>query len=86
LANRPAEIELLDHATAAALRGAGLNRALLAFARRQSLMPEAIDARQLLTGMFTLIERTLGSNIVVEMKPAALLWPVKADPAQLEAA
>ncbi|MFX9054040.1 hypothetical protein ABTN50_18890, partial [Acinetobacter baumannii] len=37
LANRPAEIELLDHATAAALRGAGLNRALLAFARRQSL-------------------------------------------------
>ena len=86
LANRPAEIELLDNATAAAMRGAGLNRALLAFARRQSLMPEAIDVRQLLTGMFTLIERTLGSNIIVEMKPAAQLWPVKADPAQLEAA
>jgi PAS domain S-box-containing protein len=86
LKDRPAESELLENAMAAALRGGELNRALLAFARRQSLQPEAIDARGLLGGMFTLIERTLGSNISVEMKPAARLWPVKADPAQLEAA
>ena len=86
LKDRPAEVELLDKAMAAALRGGELNRALLAFARRQSLVPEAIDARGLLSGMFTLIERTLGSNIRVEMKPAERLWPVKVDPAQLEAA
>ncbi len=86
LKDRPVEIELLDNAMAAALRGGELNRALLAFARRQSLVPEAIDARGLLSGMFTLIERTLGSNIRIEMKPAEKLWPVKADPAQLEAA
>ncbi len=65
-------------------RAARLTRHLLAFARRQPLAPESVDTRALLGGMEELLRRTLGEQIQVEMVLSGGLWPVRADPQQLE--
>jgi signal transduction histidine kinase len=78
--------ELVAEATDAVLRGADLTRRLLAFARQQPLEPRRIDANELAAGMFKLLTRILGEQIRVELDLAAEVWPVVADPAQLEAA
>jgi CheY-like chemotaxis protein len=57
---------------------------LLAFARRQPLEPARIDMNRLITGMLDLLRRTLGEEISIETVFAAGLWPVHADPHQLE--
>lgn len=67
-------------------RGARLTQSLLSFARRQTLMPEATDLGDLLNGMSSLLERSLGGLIGVTIEvppglPAALI-----DRAQLESA
>lgn len=67
-------------------RGAGLTRQLLAFARRQTLKPETIDLGARLNGMRELLERSLRADILVDIKVALDLWPVKSDPTQLELA
>jgi signal transduction histidine kinase/CheY-like chemotaxis protein len=67
-------------------RGAGLTRQLLAFARRQTLKPEVIDVGARLVGMRDLLERSLRADILVDIRVASDLWPVKSDPTQLELA
>ncbi len=70
----------------AASHGAELTERLLAFARRQSLSPRDIDLQALLGDMNDMMSRTLGESIEVRIAPAPDLWPVSADPAQLESA
>jgi signal transduction histidine kinase/CheY-like chemotaxis protein len=67
-------------------RGAGLTRQLLAFARRQTLKPEVIDLSARLIGMRELLERSLRADILVDIRVAPGLWPVKSDPTQFELA
>ncbi len=69
----------------AALRGADLTRRLLAFARRQPLQPLRIDVNDLVARMSNLVSRTLGGDIEIGLELGADVWPVIADPAQLEA-
>ncbi len=71
-------------AQGAAGRAAALTHRLLAFSRRQTLAPEAIDVNRLVTGMEELIRRTVGPAIAVETSCADGLWPVLVDPNQLE--
>jgi PAS domain S-box-containing protein len=78
--------ELAGEALDAALRGADLTRRLLAFARRQPLQPARIDVNELVDGITKLLSRTLGEQIEIELCLAPDLWPIVADPAQLEAA
>jgi signal transduction histidine kinase/CheY-like chemotaxis protein len=78
--------ELAGEALDAALRGADLTRRLLAFARRQPLQPARIDVNELVDGITKLLSRTLGERIEIEVRLAPDLWPVVADPAQLESA
>jgi PAS domain S-box-containing protein len=78
--------ELAGEALDAALRGADLTRRLLAFARRQPLQPARIDVNELVDGITKLLSRTLGERIEMEVRLAPEMWPVVADPAQLEAA
>jgi CheY-like chemotaxis protein len=80
----PASSELVGEALAAALRGADLTRRLLAFARKQPLQPRPIDVNELVSGLNTLLARTLGGNIEVDLRLGDGVWPVVADPAQLE--
>jgi signal transduction histidine kinase len=78
--------ELGQHALEAAQRGADLTRSMLAFARRQPLQPRRIAVNDLVSGIARLLDRTLGERIEVSLELAVDLWPVVADPAQLEAA
>ncbi|WP_376964725.1 response regulator [Azospirillum sp. A26] len=78
--------ELFEAANRSIERGARLTQSLLSFARRQTLMPEPTDLGDLLTGMSSLLERSLGGQISVTIEvppglPAALI-----DRAQLESA
>lgn len=78
--------QLFDAANRSIERGARLTQSLLSFARRQTLMPEPTDLGDLLTGMSSLLERSLGGQISVTIEvppglPAALI-----DRAQLESA
>ena len=75
-----------DNAMNGALRAAALTQRLLAFSRRQPLMPRPLDPNGLVEGMSDLLHRTLGETIAVETVLARNLWPVDADANQLESA
>ena len=75
---------ILDGMRQAAERGASLTRQLLAFSRRQPLRPEPVDLARGIDSMRELLDRTLSGDVLVETRFAAGLWPVIADPAELE--
>ena len=77
---------LLSAARDAVGRGAKLNASLLAFARRQPLKREALDANALVTGFEPLLARALGDAVTLRLKLAQQLPACQADAAQLEAA
>ncbi|MEX1198188.1 MAG: PAS domain-containing protein [Pseudohongiellaceae bacterium] len=77
---------LAEMAANAATRGAELTSRLLAFARRQALEPQTVDVNQLLAGMDSLLRRTLGMNIHIEVIRQDGLWVTEIDPGQLEVA
>jgi PAS domain S-box-containing protein len=80
-----AELDRYVHAAqGAAKRAAALTHRLLAFSRRQTLDPKPTDINQLVDGMDELIRRTAGPAVAVETSGAGDLWPVLADPNQLE--
>ena len=65
-------------------RSAALTHRLLAFSRQQPLEPKPVDANKLVSGMSSLLHRTLGESIEIETVLAAGLWTVSADINQLE--
>ena len=67
-------------------RAATLTKRLLAFARQQPLNPTAIDVNRLLNGLSDFLRRALGEDVSLEIVGAGGVWPVEADPAELEAA
>jgi PAS domain S-box-containing protein len=77
---------LVDSALRAAERGAAMVRQLLAFSRRQTLMPETLSLNELTADMGDLLRRTLGETIEIEMKTSGGLWPARADKGQVESA
>lgn len=68
----------------AARRAASLTQRLLAFSRRQTLDPKAVDANKLVAGMEDLIRRAVGPSVELEFVQAGNLWMTRADPSQLE--
>jgi PAS domain S-box-containing protein len=82
---RVAEIpRYLTLAQGAAKRAAALTHRLLAFSRRQTLDPKPTDIGQLVCGMDELIRRTVSPAVALNVVGAPALWPVLADPNQLE--
>jgi PAS domain S-box-containing protein len=77
---------LLSSALDAAESGAALIRHLLAFSRRQMLLPKAISLSELVGGMMVLLQRSLGESISIETGIPPDLWPAQVDDGQLEAA
>jgi len=69
-----------------ALRCGDLTRQLLAFARRQTLQPHAIDLEGLVAGVADMVRRILGETIVLEIEGEPGQWAVQADPTQVESA
>ncbi|MBV9829478.1 MAG: PAS domain S-box protein [Alphaproteobacteria bacterium] len=77
---------LVTEALTAALRGAEITKHLLAFARRQPLNPKPLNVNDVLTRVWSLLQRVIGEQIESELRLAAGLWPVYADETQLTAA
>ena len=70
----------------AAEQGVRLTRQLLAFSRRQTLRPEAVDLRQRTHDIAEMLSRSLREDIEVAVDIPEHLWPVMVDPAEFELA
>ena len=68
----------------ASTRAATLTHRLLAFARRQTLVPTSLPANTLITGMSEMLRRTLGESIVIETVLGGGLWRTSVDANHLE--
>jgi PAS domain S-box-containing protein len=68
----------------AAERAARLTQQLLALARREVVRPQVLDLDQVISGVTEMLRRTLGEHIDVTTSSAGGLWPVLADPGQME--
>ncbi len=77
---------LVDGAMQAAERAATLTQRLLAFARRQTLQPRAVDVGDLIDGIVELMRRSLGPTIDVVLEVPPHLAAARVDPNQLELA
>ena len=76
----------IDAAMTSANRAAALTHRLLAFARRQPLIPKSVDANQLVVSLEDLLRRTIGEAIDLAIVVSDDLWNTLCDPNQLESA
>jgi signal transduction histidine kinase/ActR/RegA family two-component response regulator len=76
----------LNAALQGANRGAALVKQLLAFARRQTLRPVAVDLIRHVHESQEMLQRLLRSDVAVELHLSPDTWLVRADPNQLDAA
>ncbi|CAE6752324.1 hybrid sensor histidine kinase/response regulator [Xanthomonas arboricola] len=74
----------VEMAQSSAARATALTQRLLAFSRRQTLAPTALEVQALVQGMHDIIARTLGPSIALKLRPAANPWKVLVDAPQLE--
>ena len=74
----------VEAAMRAASRGGQLTQQLLAYARRQNLVPRPVDVNAVIAGMGDLLQRSLGGLVRVETDLAADLWLATSDATQLE--
>ncbi len=77
-------IRYVDIGQNAAKRAAALTHRLLAFSRRQTLEPKVLKVHPLIAGFDELVRRTIGPQITLDVIAGELVWPVQADPGQLE--
>jgi signal transduction histidine kinase/ActR/RegA family two-component response regulator len=68
----------------AAESAASLTQKLLAFSRRQVLQANHLDFATMQDSLLGLIRRVIGENITVTTQVDAELWPILADPVQVE--
>jgi len=76
----------INAAMTSANRAAALTHRLLAFARRQPLIPKSVDVNQLVVSLEDLLRRTIGETIDLGIAAADDLWSTLCDPNQLESA
>ncbi|MFZ5759462.1 MAG: ATP-binding protein [Thermodesulfobacteriota bacterium] len=69
---------------AAARRSAELTKQLLAFARKQMVVPRVLDLNVTVAAMLTMLRRLIGENVTLSWQPGPHLWPVRIDPAQID--
>jgi PAS domain S-box-containing protein len=68
----------------AAERATALTHQLLTFGRRDTVQPRLLDLNQVVTDLESLLRRTLGEHIELHTQLGLDLWPVVADPGQIE--
>jgi PAS domain S-box-containing protein len=76
--------EDLEEIRKAADRSADLTRQLLAFARKQTVIPKVLDLNETVAGILKMLERMIGENIQLNWHPGENLWPIKVDPSQID--
>ena len=68
----------------AAERSADLTRQLLAFARKQTIAPRVLMLNEVVAGILKMLKRLIGEQIDLIWENEEELWPVKADPSQVD--
>ncbi|MHB8790815.1 MAG: PAS domain S-box protein [Desulfobulbaceae bacterium] len=74
----------LEEIRKAAVRSADLTRQLLAFARKQTVVPKVLDLNETVAGMLKMLKRLIGEGIELTWQPGADLWPIRMDPSQID--
>jgi len=81
-----AQDESLAEIERAGRRAADLTKQLLAFARRQPLMPRVVELAVSVAGAEPMLRRVLGDRVALKVVPAATQCLANADPVQIETA
>lgn len=68
----------------AANRAALLTRQLLAFSRKQTINPIALNLNESISDMHKMLHRLIGEDIELVWKPGSDLWEVRMDPSQID--
>jgi PAS domain S-box-containing protein len=68
----------------AAERATGLTHQLLSFARREVVRPEILDLNSVVSDVEQLLRRTIGEHVQLVIELDEKIWPVRADPGQME--
>jgi hypothetical protein len=68
----------------AAQRAIALTHQLLTFGRREVVRPRVVSVNDVVEEVQTLLRRTLGEHVRLDVRLTPDLWPVLADPGQLE--
>ncbi len=68
----------------AAQRSAALTKQLLAFARKQTILPVFLNLNEKIEGMLKMLRRLIGEHIDLGWKPDTKLQPVRMDPNQVD--
>jgi PAS domain S-box-containing protein len=74
----------IEQVQLAAQRASGLTHQLLAFARREVVQPQVLSVNEVVSGVLTLLRRTLGEHVELVTGLEEGLGLVLADPGQLE--
>jgi two-component system, cell cycle sensor histidine kinase and response regulator CckA len=74
----------LDDIAKAAQRAKELTSQLLAFARKQAIVPRVLDLRETVADTLNILQRLIGENIRVVWRPRDGLWTVRMDASQLD--
>jgi PAS domain S-box-containing protein len=77
-------LKWMEQIMEAGRRSAALTRQLLAFSRKQTLLPEVLDLNALLRNLEKMLGRLIGEDIQLQFRLAADLGRIKADPGQIE--
>ncbi len=83
-AGRQVRREEIEEVHAAGERASELTRQLLLFARRQVTSQVPLDLNAVVRGSERLLRRVLGEDVAIQTSLTDGLWPVVADPAQVE--
>ena len=76
--------EEVEEIRKAAERATSLTRQLLAFGRRQVLLPQVLNLNDIVENMNRMLSRLIGEDIQLLTVLGPDLWPVKVDPGQIE--
>ena len=74
----------LQEISAAAERSAALTRQLLAFARKQAILPKVLDLNDTVVMMLKMLRRLIGENIELTWQPGSGDTTIKIDPSQID--
>jgi len=76
--------EDLQEILQAGTQSVAIVRQLLAYARKQTIMPRPMDLNETVEGLLKMLRRLIGEDIDLSWRPAENLWPVNMDPTQID--
>jgi len=82
----PKSLKAVEAIETTVQRGASLTRQLLGFSRRQQLQPQPVTLSERIPGLKTLLATSLSANLQLIASVLPDIWPVMADPSELDLA